>query len=58
MQGRCYRAMGDVLKPPGSLPLIVLRRWFRCNSYLMLFGVGFCRIFIAPSVVNDPNVNL
>ena len=37
--------MEGVLKSLGSLLLAVLRRLFWCNSYLMLFGVGFsCRI--------------
>ena len=37
--------MEDVLKPHGSLLRTVLRRGFRCNSYLMYFGVGVsCRI--------------
>ena len=31
--------MEDVLKPPGSLLLIVLRRCFWYHSYFILFGV-------------------
>ena len=34
--------MEDVLKSPGSFLLTVLRRWFWCNSYLMVFGVHVC----------------
>ena len=37
--------MDDVLKPPGSLLLTVLRRGFLCYSYLIFFGVVVsCRI--------------
>ena len=43
---KCYvSAQKNILKPPGSLLLTVLRRRLWCNSYFVLIGVGvLCRI--------------
>ena len=47
----------NVLKPPGSLVLTVLRRWFRCISYLCYLESVIYNVFcIAYSVDNYMNL--